>query len=91
MKISRISSRENDTVAYGPSAARSTREASPTVSVATRLLWPAVVGSRCSTATIAACAKSSNRRRMDAVSWFAFRHTAACVAIERTRGTRSSG
>ena len=91
MPISRSSSRENVTAAYGPSAARSTSPASATESVETRLLWPAVVGSRCSTATIAARAKSSKSFRIDAVRLFAFRQTAACVASERRRGTRSSG
>jgi hypothetical protein len=89
--ISRSSSRENVTPAWGPSSAPSTRRASCTERVDTRLLWPAVVGSRCSTAKIAAWAKSSKSFRIDAVRWFAFRQTAACVASERRRGTRSSG
>ena len=88
---SRISSREKVTSAYGPWPARSTIRASVSVRSATRLLWPAVEGSRCSTATMAAWAKSSKSLRMEAVRRFAFRLTAACVASERTSGTRSSG
>ena len=40
---------------------------------------------------IEARAKSSKSRRIDAVSWFAFTETAACVASERRSGTRSAG
>ncbi len=39
----------------------------------------------------AARAKSSKRRRIEAVSWFAFTDTAACVARESRSGTRSVG